>query len=117
MLVSVDLRKLRNLLVHEVFPRDIEGARKVVDLLVSLQLLVDDALAAADVPDDAWLCEEVSLILCGQLTETVVLERVPNDLDVAVAHVKVIPVVWRKLGPHLDRILVYPEDEKPLPNL
>lgn len=88
----------------------------MVDLLVSLQLLVDDTLAAADIPDDAWLSKETSQLLRRQLTEAVVLQSVPNDLDIAVAHVKVISIIWWKLRPHLDRVLIYPEDEEPLAN-
>jgi len=40
MLEAVDFSQLGDLLVHQILSRYVEGARKVVDLLVPLKLLV-----------------------------------------------------------------------------
>lgn len=85
----------------------------MVDFLISLQLLVDDAFDAAHVPNDSGLCLVhffFSLLLGLQVPEAIVLEGVPDKLNVTVSQLKVIAIVRRQLRPHLDWVLVYSEN-------
>ena len=55
MLLPMNLTHLGYMFVHQVFSSDIERAGKVVDLLVSLQTLINYVFDGANVPDDTGL--------------------------------------------------------------
>ena len=58
MLESMNFSQLCHRFVHQVFASNIEGAWKVVDLLIPLQALIHTVLDRADIPDDACLLSE-----------------------------------------------------------
>lgn len=89
------------------------GVRKVVDFLVPLKLRVDLGFDAACVPHycghftelvegngarfEHWSrrISPLDFLLRGELSKPIVFEGIADNLDIAIAHVEIVPPVRR----------------------
>ena len=92
--------------VHRVLARYLIAFGHSVDFLILCKTLEDVGFCRASMPKDGEI-----ILPRGKLTEAVVLQYVPNQLDVAVKHdVVVSSVHWVRRG-HVHRVNIRPEDQ------
>ena len=109
----------------------------MIDLLISLESLINIVFYRADIPNDCGLlsqnffanysrcgshyCYRFLFILnffCGwQFSKSIVLESVSNDLDITISQIKIVSSIWWRVWPQLDGIFVDSEDQISLPEL
>jgi len=102
------LPHLRDMLIHEVFAGDVEGVGEVVHLLVLGQGLVHGRLQGAAGPHQG----PVLAVLGRNLSEPIVLHRVPDDLHLIIIELEVVPSIRRLVGPDAYVVFVGPENQK-----
>ena len=91
----------------------------MVYFLILLQSFIDDFFDRAYGPEErpAAVIILIRLMVEFNITETIVLESVPDYLNVAVVQEKVIATVLRHVRPNRYWIFVWTEDQEVLFNL
>ena len=105
--------------VHEVLACHIERTREVVYFLILLQSFIYDFLNRAYGPEEcpASVIVLIRLVAKLNITEAVVLKRVPDYLNITVVQEKVIATVLRHVRSNRYWIFVWTKDQEVLLNL
>ena len=98
--------------VHEVLACHIERTREVVYFLILLQSFINDFLNRAYGPEErpAAIIVLIRLVAKLNITEAVILKRVPDYLNVAVVQEKVVATVLRHVRSNRYWIFVWTKD-------
>ena len=91
----------------------------MINFLILLQSFVDDLLNWANGPEErpASIIVLIRLMAEFNITETVVLKRVPDNLNVTVVQEKVVTTVLRHVRSNRNWIFVWTEDQEILLDL